>query len=84
MNDDFIQLVAKVKEAVKRESAKTLADIDAYVTMATSHPYAAHEDIQQAVEESRRAQDAISEAKSAAIIAIDKAVKEQEMESSQL
>ncbi len=82
MNDDFIQLAAKVKEAIKRESAKALADIDAYVIMATSHPYAAHEDIQGAIEQSRAAQDAVSSAKSNAVIAIDNTVKEQETDSS--
>ncbi|MBI1755140.1 hypothetical protein HY250_00430 [Candidatus Azambacteria bacterium] len=74
--DDLAQLIVKIKDLIKRESAKALADIDAYNTMAMSHPYAAHEDVEQAVDASRKVQDAVSEIKSGAMIAADNAVKE--------
>lgn len=69
-------LAAKVKESVKEECGRALAEIDTYAALATSNPYAAHDDVQKAIEATREAQDAISEMKSAAIIAIDKAVQE--------
>ncbi len=74
--DEFNQLVSKIKDLIKSESARALADIDAYTAMATSHAYAAHEDIQRAIEVSRRAQDAVSETKSGAMLALDDVVKE--------
>lgn len=76
--EEFTQFIAKTRDAVKNESAKTLIDIDAYTAMATSHPYAAHEDIQQAIEVSRRAQDAVSEIKSNALLALDGLLKERQ------
>ncbi len=74
--DEFAQFVSKTKDLIKSESARALADIDTYTAMATSHAYAAHEDIQRAIEVSRRAQDAVSEAKSSVILAIDDVLKE--------
>lgn len=76
--EEFAQGVAKARDAVKNESAKTLIDIDAYTSMATSHPYAANDDIQQAIEVSRRAQDAVSEIKSNTLLALDAVIKEQQ------
>lgn len=69
-------LAIKAKESVKEECGRVLAEIDAYAALATSNSYATHDDIQAAIETSRSAQDAISEVKSAAILAIDSAVKE--------
>ena len=76
MEIDALNLLAnKTKELIKNESAKALIDIDNYTGMATGHSYAAHDDIQQAIEVSRSAKDAISELKSAVIIEIDNIVK---------
>lgn len=69
-------LASKTKELIKNESAKSLIDIDNYTGMATGRSYAAHEDIQQAIEASRSAKDAITAFKSAAIIEIDNIVKD--------
>lgn len=78
MNDELSLLASRTKDLIKAESAKALVEIDTYTAMATGHAYAAHEDIQRAIEVSRKTQDAISEIKSSAVIAIDKVVKEQE------
>lgn len=74
--DAAATLAAKAKESVKEESARVLSEIDVYAALATSNPYAAHDDIQMAIDASRTAQDAVSEVKSAAILAIDNVVKE--------
>lgn len=77
MEIDALNLLAgKTKELIKNESAKSLIDIDNYTGMATARSYAAHSDIQQAIEASRDAKDAITELKSAAIIEIDNIVKD--------
>lgn len=77
MDIDALNLFAgKTKEFIKNESAKSLIDIDNYTGMATGRSYAAHDDIQQAIEASRSAKDMISELKSAAIIEIDNIVKD--------
>ncbi|OGD23252.1 hypothetical protein A2Z10_03545 [Candidatus Azambacteria bacterium RBG_16_47_10] len=74
--DAAAALAAKAKESVREESGRVLAEIDAYAALATGNPYATHDDIQEAIEASRAAQDAVSEIKSAAIIGIDNGVKE--------
>lgn len=77
MDIDALNLLAsKMKELIKNESAKSLIDIDNYTGMATGRSYAAHDDIQRAIEASRSAKDMISELKSAAIIEIDNIVKD--------
>jgi len=69
MEIDALNLLAgKVKDLIKNESAKALVDFDTYTSMATGHSYAAHDDIQQAIEAARGAKDAVSELKSAVII----------------
>lgn len=76
METDAAMLADKTKEWIKDESGRALSEIDAYVALATGNAYAAHDDIQGAIEASRVAQDAISEMKSAAILAIDNSIKE--------
>lgn len=74
--DAAAALAAKVKESVKEECGRVLAEIDTYAALATSNSYATHDDVQGAIEASREAQDTISEIKSAAILAIDNVIKE--------
>lgn len=77
MDIDTLNLFAgKTKDLIKNESAKALIDIDNYTGMATGRSYAANTDIQQAIDASRGAKDAITELKSAAIIEIDNIVKD--------
>lgn len=77
MDMDAVAMIAtKTKEMVKEESGRALAEIDTYASLATGNAHATHTDIQNAIETSRAAQDAISEIKSAAIIAIDNGIKE--------
>lgn len=76
--EDLSQLTAKLKDSIKRESARALADIDTYTAMVTSHPRAAHDDIERGIEVSRKAQDSVSETKSAAMVATDNVTKEQQ------
>ncbi|MCR4323028.1 MAG: hypothetical protein NUV61_02985 [Candidatus Azambacteria bacterium] len=76
MEIDALNLLAtKTKELIKNESAKANIDIDNYSAMATGRSYAAHDDIQHAIEEARNTKDVITGLKSAAIIEIDNIVK---------
>ena len=69
--DDVTPMTLQMKDMIKRDTAKALIDLDTYTVMVTSHPYASHDYIQQAITASRTVQDRISEIKSDALRAID-------------
>ena len=74
--DQITTAKAKIKEAIADACAKALIDIASYTSMAPSHPYASHEDVERAITTSRAAQDAVSTIKSDALIKIDNIAKE--------
>jgi len=73
--DQIASAKTKIKEIIQDECAKTLIDIDNYTSMATAHPYASPEDVENAIKISRTAQDVLSSVKSDALIKIDNIAK---------
>jgi len=73
--ENISEVIMRLKDSIKRESAKALTDVDTYTAMVTAHPFAMHEDIERAIEVSRKAHDALTELKSAAVVATDNSVK---------
>ncbi len=74
--DQIADAKTKMKESVADACAKALIDIESYTGMATSHPYASHQDVARAIAANRAAQDAVSMSKSNALIQVDNIAKE--------
>ena len=68
----------EIKEKISNETARARKDIEDYTTRVTSSQDASHEDITKAINAGREALDMIVEAKSKAMLELDKIITETE------
>lgn len=76
--EQVIEASKGIKGEISNETARAQKDIEDYTTRVTSSQDASHEDIAKAINAGRNALDKLAEAKSKAMLELDKIIAETE------